>query len=67
MKMNYLRKYICALLLLLFFIPASGNADGYMFRCAIRDKAGNLWFGTIGEGAYREFFSIAANKNSLLY
>ena len=24
-----------------------------MFRCSLRDKSGNLWFGTIGKGVYR--------------
>ena len=53
MKKYYLHKHICNLLLLIVFIPSYGQADGNMFRCGIRDKAGNLWFGTIGAGVYR--------------
>jgi ligand-binding sensor domain-containing protein len=44
---------ICVLLLLIFITPCYGQTDGYFFRCGIRDKAGNLWFGTTGAGVYR--------------
>ena len=53
MKKYYLHKQIGTLLLALFFIPCYGQVVGNNFRCGIRDKAGNLWFGTIGAGVFR--------------
>ena len=53
MKKHYLHKQICTLLLFIVFIPCYGQVDGNMFRCSLRDKSGNLWFGTIGKGVYR--------------
>jgi ligand-binding sensor domain-containing protein len=36
------------------FCSAQHQADnGYMFLCAIRDKAGNMWFANTGKGLYR--------------
>ena len=53
MKVPYLYGWLCSLLVLIFITPCYGQAGGYMFRGAIRDKAGNLWFGTTGVGVYR--------------
>ena len=52
MKKHPLRKQICLLLLLLFATPGYGQVIENMFRCSLRDKTGNLWFGT-GVGVYR--------------
>src|SRR5205085_5175757 len=53
MRKCYLLKQICSLLLLIFITPCYGQTNGYLFRCALRDKVGNLWFGTSGDGVYR--------------
>jgi ligand-binding sensor domain-containing protein len=34
-------------------IRKNGTIQWLYIRCAIEDKAGNLWFGTTGEGVYR--------------
>jgi ligand-binding sensor domain-containing protein len=34
-------------------IKTQGSKIGDEVRCALQDKAGNLWFGTTGEGVYR--------------
>lgn len=61
-------KLINSLIFLLFFIMpcygqnpelvAKNNTDNYAnmshnIRCSLMDKAGNLWFGTTGDGVYR--------------
>ncbi len=51
--MQYLYKHVCYLLVLLCSSPCYGQACGYMFRGATRDRVGNLWFGTTGLGVYR--------------
>lgn len=38
----------------------SGNSDN--IHCSLQDKAGNLWFGTTGDGVYR----IPHNKTKTL-
>ncbi|CAL1519399.1 two-component regulator propeller domain-containing protein [Chitinophaga sp. MM2321] len=34
-------------------IKTQGSHQSANVRCGLQDKAGNLWFGTIGEGVYR--------------
>lgn len=53
MKKYYILKQICTLVLLILFIPCYGQVSGYMYRCSLKDKVGNLWFGTMGAGVYR--------------
>ena len=60
MRKYYLLKQICSLLLLIFITPCYGQIDGYLFRCGIRDKAGNLWFSNMGKGVYR--YDAATDK-----
>ena len=59
MKKCYLHKQIYSLLLLIFITPCHGQADGYLFRYGLRDKVGNLWFGTSGDGVYR--YNVASD------
>jgi ligand-binding sensor domain-containing protein len=56
MTRYYIHYAIYLLLLsgiLIFILPCFGQTGGYMFRCAIRDKAGNLWFANTGKCVYR--------------
>ena len=53
MKKQTLLQQICNLLLCFVCMACYGQVDGNMFRCSLRDKSGNLWFGTIGKGVYR--------------
>ena len=53
MKKNFLLMQICLLFLLIFITPCFGQVDGFMFRCSLRDKVGNLWFSNMGNGVYR--------------
>ena len=53
MRKYFLLGQICSLLLLISSTACFGQANGYFFRCSIRDKAGNLWFGNYGAGVYR--------------
>jgi ligand-binding sensor domain-containing protein len=62
MKKYYINIQICTLLLLILFIPCYGQVSEYMFRCSLRDKAGNLWFGTTGAGVYR--YDAASDKST---
>ncbi len=34
-------------------VKTQGSKIGDNIRCALQDKAGNIWFGTTGEGVYR--------------
>ncbi|MBL0262279.1 MAG: hypothetical protein IPQ05_00100 [Leptospiraceae bacterium] len=62
MKKYYINIQICTLLLLILFIPCYGQVSEYMFRCSLKDKAGNLWFGTMGAGVYR--YDVASDKST---
>src|SRR5436190_23064187 len=59
MKINLLFRNICLFMLLLFIVPVLGQTDK-MFRCGLRDKAGNLWFGTGVNGVYH--YDVASEK-----
>jgi ligand-binding sensor domain-containing protein len=44
------------LFVITFYAACSGQTASdleQMFRCSLRDKRGNLWFGTSGKGVYR--------------
>lgn len=49
---SYLR-YLIFISLFLNGVFSFGQGLEYMFRCSLKDKQGNVWFGTIGSGVYR--------------
>src|SRR3954468_21169746 len=53
MRKKYFYKLIYFILLLIFYTSCYGQTDDYMFRSAIKDKDGNLWFSNMGQGVYR--------------
>jgi ligand-binding sensor domain-containing protein len=67
MKLDFPRFLICPILLLLSFsniiraqvnsspklITTQGSTQYDNVHCGLQDKAGNLWFGTTGDGVYR--------------
>jgi len=57
---NHFPVQIRFVLLLLFALPSFGQSVDKMFGCGLRDKDGNLWFGTAWEGAYR--FDVTTEK-----
>ena len=49
-------------------VKPKGRNEGDNVRCGLQDKAGNLWFGTSGEGVYRydgKWFTNFTEKDGL--
>ncbi|MFA6152100.1 MAG: two-component regulator propeller domain-containing protein [Chitinophagaceae bacterium] len=44
------------------------DLEGYIVRCGLKDKTGNIWFGTTGKGLFRyngKYFTNFTTKNGL--
>ncbi|KAF0199624.1 MAG: Uncharacterized protein FD166_52 [Bacteroidetes bacterium] len=49
-------------------LKTQGSGEGDNIHCSLEDKAGNIWFGTTGEGVYRydgKLFTQFTKKDSL--
>jgi ligand-binding sensor domain-containing protein len=49
-------------------VKTQGSREGDNIHCSLQDKAGNLWFGTTGEGVYRydgKLFTQFTKKDGL--